>query len=359
MLRNLMHIALYPLSIIYGFILFIRNKLYDWHILNSIEFKTPVISVGNLNMGGVGKTPHVEYLIKLLGKKFKVATLSRGYKRTTSGFIIANSKSTYKTIGDEPMQYATKYDVIVAVDEKRVRGIKQIKSKTPEIQTIVLDDAYQHRAVKPGINILITDFSKLYINDTVAPSGSLREWATGSNRADIIIVSKCPKVLSPLDKRRITYDLKPKSYQEIFFTYIDYGQLTPFNEKAKIITNKPNGLLLVTGIVKPEPLFYYLKNKYQHITHLKFADHHAFNNNDIDNIINTYKSMYGTNKIIVTTEKDLMRLSLPETQEKLSSLPLYYIPIEVMFHGNDKNEFDNKILKYVTANTSNSILSKK
>ena len=186
---RILYILLYPISILYSIITFLRNKLYDWSIFKSTEFNTPIIVVGNLNVGGVGKTPHIEYLIRLL-EDYKLATLSRGYKRQTSGFILADENSNAETIGDEPKQIQSKFsDVIVAVDEKRVNGIKQLKSLFPENQVILLDDAYQHRAVKPGVNILITDYSKLYIHDTILPSGRLREWAIGSNRADIIIVN--------------------------------------------------------------------------------------------------------------------------------------------------------------------------
>tara|TARA_R110001592_G_scaffold290509_3_gene559663 strand:- start:392 stop:1384 length:993 start_codon:yes stop_codon:yes gene_type:complete len=330
--------------------------LFDWNLLKSTEYNFPVIVVGNLNVGGVGKTPHIEYLIRLLDK-YKLATLSRGYKRETSGFILADEKSTAATIGDEPQQIQKKFPhIIVAVDEKRVNGITEIKKSTPETQVILLDDAYQHRAVKAGINILITDYSKLYINDTILPSGRLREWAIGSNRADIIIVSKTPTVISPIDIRRIKEDLKPKSYQEIFFSYTKYGNLTSFADTCKNLTFPPsdvNSVLLVTGIAKSGSLYYYIKDNYQTVEHLKYADHYLFQKEDIATIKNSFKDLYGNNKVIITTEKDIMRLSLPEIYNELKELPIFYIPIEICFHGNDKEEFDNKILKYVTANSRN------
>lgn len=354
---RILYILLYPFSLIYGFITFLRNKFYDWNIFQSIEFEFPVIVIGNLNVGGVGKTPHTEYLIRLLKEKYKVATLSRGYKRDTDGFVLANQNSSASEIGDEPLQFRKKFgDIIVAVDEKRVRGIQTIKSKFPETQIILLDDAYQHRAVKPGINILITDYSKLYINDTILPSGRLREFAIGSNRADIIIVSKSPEVLSPIEIRRIKHDLNPKPYQEIFFSYTKYQDIQPFTDCVKsneIEDSKNHTVLLVTGIAKSDSLYYYLKNKFHSIEHIKFDDHHMFNNNDLENIKTTFNELYGKNKIIITTEKDIMRLSLPEIYDKIKELPIYYIPIEICFHGNDKEEFDNKILKYVTANSRN------
>lgn len=345
---------MYPISLLYGFITYIRNKLYDYDVLKSNEFKLPVISVGNLNVGGVGKTPHVEYLIRLLDE-YNIATLSRGYKRTTKGFLIADNNSTIYEIGDEPLQYNTKFKtVIVAVDENRVRGIKKIKETNPETNIIILDDAYQHRAVKPGINILITDYSKLYINDLVLPSGRLREWSIGSNRADIIVVSKTPSILSPIEIRRIKSDLNPKPHQEIFFSYTKYGHLIPFTEitQSHLLENKEKcSVLLITGIAKPSPLFYHLKNQYNIVEHLKFSDHHNFSPSDIEQIKKSYTNLFGNNKLIITTEKDIMRLSLPEIKEQLNELPIFYQPIEVCFHGNDKIEFDEKILKYVRANT--------
>lgn len=354
MLNKLLSILLFPLSLLYGLISYIRNKLYDLEVLNSVEFSLPVISVGNLNVGGVGKTPHVEYLIRLLSD-YKTATLSRGYKRNTTGFYLANETSTINDIGDEPMQYKSKFKkLLVAVDEKRVRGIKTILKSNPETKVILLDDAYQHRAVKPGINILVTDYSKMYINDIVLPSGRLREWAVGSKRADIIIVSKTPDILSPLDIRRIKEDLHPEPYQEIFFSYTKYGALTPFTETAlKTCVEKPKNcsVLLVTGIAKPQPLFYYIKDTYNEIEHLKFTDHHNFTETDVENIKTSFNNLYGNNKLIITTEKDLMRLSLPKIKEQIDELPFFYLPIEVCFHGKDKEEFDTKILKYVKANT--------
>lgn len=353
---RILHILLYPFSLIYGVITFFRNKLYDWSLFKSKEFDFPVIVVGNLNVGGVGKTPHIEYLIRLLNH-YKLATLSRGYKRDTKGFYLANNTSTACEVGDEPLQFKSKFnDIVVAVDEKRVRGIQTIKNKFPDTQIILLDDAYQHRAVKPGINILVTDYSRLYINDTTLPSGRLREWSMGSNRADIIIVSKTPDVLSPIDIRRIKEDLKPKPYQEIFFSYTKYKELqafTPFAKTIDLNEEKNNTVLLVTGIAKPDSLYYYLKLRYNSVEHIKYEDHHPFSAKDLDHIKNEFAQLYGKNKIIITTEKDIMRLSLPEIFNELKELPIFYIPIEICFHGNDQEEFDTKILKYVTANSRN------
>lgn len=332
----------------------VRNLLFDWGILPAEEFDFSIISVGNLSMGGVGKTPHVEYLIRLLKNNFQIATLSRGYKRNTKGFYIANKKSTFLDIGDEPLQYYNKFTSIpVAVDEKRVNGIKQLKEKYANLNVILLDDAYQHRYVKPGINILLTNYSDLYTNDYILPSGRLREWRYGSNRADIIIVSKCPEILSPIDRRGIKEDLKPKIYQEVYFSYLKYGNLIPFTDVAKQqnIEPKTGNALLVTGIAKPAPLFDYLNKNMQSVVHLKFQDHHTFTNTDLAQIESNFEQITTNNKLIITTEKDLMRLSLPSIKEKIQHLPIYYLPIEIQFHGGDGEEFNKQIFKYVTANS--------
>jgi tetraacyldisaccharide 4'-kinase len=354
-LIKIISILLFPLSFLYGLILYIRNRLYDWNIFKSTKFNFPVISVGNLNLGGVGKTPHVEYLVRLLFENFEVATLSRGYKRKTSGFYLSNEKSTVADIGDEPLQYKLKFkEITVAVDEKRVNGIQKIKKNNPNTGVILLDDAYQHRAVNPGVNILITDCSKLYIYDNVVPSGRLREWACGSKRADIIIVSKTSNLLSPIEKRRIKEKLKPQLHQKIYFSYIKYGEITPFTTAAKNINNEINNnlsVLLLTGIAKAGPLFYKLKNEYKSVKHIKFSDHHNFTDSDIADIKEEYESSYVNNKIIITTEKDIMRLSLPKILNQLQDIPIFYIPIEICFHGDDKEKFDKQIMKYVTANS--------
>jgi len=304
----------------------------------------------------VGKTPHVEYLIRLLKNNFKIATLSRGYKRNTTGFYIANEKSTFLEIGDEPLQYYHKFTSIpIAVDEKRVHGIEQLKEKYTQLNVVLLDDAYQHRYVKPGINILLTNYSDLYTNDYILPSGRLREWRYGSNRADIIIVSKCPEMLSPIDRRGIKEDLNPKMYQEVYFSYLKYGNLIPFTEVAKQQNVEFNTchILLITGIAKPAPLFDYLKQKFQSVAHLKFQDHHHFTETDLTQIKTNFNQITNNNKLIITTEKDLMRLSLPSIKEKIQDLPIYYLPIEIQFHGSDGEEFNKQILKYVTANSRN------
>lgn len=354
-MKNLLTSLLFPFSLVYGTILYLRNKLYDSGVFRSTAFDFPLIVVGNLNIGGVGKTPHVEYLVQLLKNTSKVATLSRGYKRKTTGFLLANLDSTASSIGDEPLQYKKKFNIIpVAVDEKRVRGVQLLKEKHPEINTVILDDAYQHRALKAGINILITDFNNLYINDVVLPVGRLREWKCGSDRADIIIVSKSPHNLSLKERTKTIQNLNPKLHQSVFFSYLKYGELIPGNETGKSLTTsiKDTSILLITGIANPTPLLKELEHHYKNIKHISFNDHHQFTNQDIIQIKNSFKKLTG-NKIIITTEKDFMRLSSPKILIELKDIPLYYIPIEVKFHGDDKEHFDSQILNYVAANTGN------
>ncbi len=356
-LTQILNILLFPFSLIYGSILYLRNKFYDWNIFTSKEFDFPIISVGNLTLGGVGKTPHVEYLVRLLKENFKVAILSRGYKRGTKGFYLANESSSVSEIGDEPLQYKLKFtETVIAVDEKRVEGIIKIKENHPETNLVLLDDAYQHRAVKPGVNILVTDCNNLYINDHVVPLGRLRECSSGSTRADIIIVSKTNDVLSDLEKRKLKERLKPKSHQKIYFSYIKYGEIIPFTAAAQNLNSEiknVSNVLLLTGIAKAKPLFHKLNNEYTLVEHLKFSDHHNFTDSNIIDIKKVYGNIYGNNKIIITTENDIMRLSLPTILNQLKEIPIFYIPIEICFHGNDKEEFDTQILKYVTANSRN------
>jgi len=306
-------------------------------------------------MGGVGKTPHIEYLVRLLINDYNIATLSRGYKRSTTGFFLSDKNSTVSDIGDEPLQYKLKFkNINVAVDEKRVNGINKIKEYCPETNVVLLDDAYQHRAVNPGCNILITDANRLYVNDNVVPSGRLREWACGSERADIIIVSKTSNVMPTVEKKRIVNILKPKTHQKVYFSYIKYGVITPFTNTAYDIANKivkNYSVLLLTGIAKAGPLFYKLKSEYNSIEHIKYSDHHNYTNTDVTEIKERYKNLYGNNKIIISTEKDIMRLSLPKIKNQLNDIPIFYIPIEICFHGSDKDEFNTQILKYVRENS--------
>jgi tetraacyldisaccharide 4'-kinase len=352
-----LRIIAFPLSFLYGIIISLRNKLYDLGIFPSKEFDIPVISVGNLCVGGTGKTPHIEYLIRLLRPEFYIAALSRGYGRKTSGYRLADPQSSASDIGDEPLQFKRKYSNIrVAVDAKRVNGIKELKKQFPSLQAILLDDAFQHRAVKPGLSIVLTDYSKLYVNDFVVPTGSLREFKSGIIRADIIIVTKCPPILLPIERKRLLNEIKPMPHQRVYFSYIRYGDFQPLNSDIKnpfpkeFYFERNYNILLLTGIANTSPLEYYLKDKVKNMQRCKYPDHHNYTNNDIASVKKIFNNIAASNKIILTTEKDAMRLKDPEHSESIKDLPVFYIPIEIDFHDKDKEFFNEQIIHYVRAN---------
>jgi len=353
-----LRIILFPFSLLYGLGVWLRNKLFDWNILPSKSFDIPVISVGNLSVGGTGKSPHVEYLVNLLKQDFKVATLSRGYKRKSKGFVLADENSDAKQLGDEPFQFKNKFpEVEVAVDEKRKRGIEKLLKLKPKTDVVILDDAFQHRYVKPGISILLTDFHKLYTSDYVLPTGNLREFRNGAKRADIIVVTKTSKVLSPITRRRIEGQLKPTPNQKLFFSYIKHKKLVPLpgiKNPETFDKNKTfNTILLVAGIANTYPLEMHLQKWCEDLQVMKFPDHHSYRNKDIIRIIEKFENIITRNKILVTTEKDSVRLREPELMKTLKNFPVYYIPIEIMIHKEDREDFNEQILKYVRKDKGN------
>lgn len=353
-MKLLRQILLAPFSAIYGLLISIRNIAYNTGILKEQKVSKIVISVGNLNVGGTGKTPHIEYLIRLLKKEFKISTLSRGYKRKTSGFLLASEKTTIYDIGDEPMQYFKKFnDVSVCVCENRIEGVERMLSHNPDVDLFLLDDAYQHRAIARDLNILITDYNNPYFNDYLMPSGNLREWRCQSKRADIIIVSKTTNNLSKKNIDDFLQKINSKPHQKVYFSYIKYSDLHSFNSNTNTPLNNNTSVLLITGIANPKPLKNYVSDKFNLAQELSFPDHHQFNQSDISKIKSTFKAIKTDNKIIITTEKDIMRLYLPELKNQLANLPLFYIPIEVDFHGNSKEDFDKVILDYVRTNSRN------
>ena len=310
---------LLPLSWFYGLVVGIRNALFEMGILKSHAFDVPVISVGNITVGGTGKTPHVEYLIRLLQDRWQVAVLSRGYKRKTSGFLVADDSTNACDIGDEPFQMKKKFPkVTVAVDRKRVHGIEELTSSNNNLDVILLDDAFQHRYVKPGINILLVDYHRLIIYDKLLPAGRMREPLTGKNRADIVIVTKCPQDLRPMEFRVITKALDLYPYQHLFFTTLEYGTLSPVFKDMKD-QNDQKGLqdlkdlknqncLLLSGIGSPRQLIEDLTPVVKHLEPLTFADHHNFRAKDVERINITFDALPSP-KCIVTTEKDAARIA--------------------------------------------------
>ncbi|MDI1306929.1 MAG: tetraacyldisaccharide 4'-kinase, partial [bacterium] len=324
---NLLRKILFPFAILYGLITSIRNFLFDKGILKSYSFDLPIIAVGNLSVGGTGKTPQIEYLIRLLSDKYKIATLSRGYKRQSEGFILADANSNAAILGDEPFQFYQKFpNIQVAVDANRKNGIEQLLSQSNKPELILLDDAFQHRKVKAGFYILLTSYGDLYSDDFILPTGNLRESRSGAKRANIIIVTKCPFPLSLDEQKEIKNKLKLSLNQELYFTYIDYDDcIYSENRKTKVDEIKSLGKVLVAGIAKPEPFFTYLKNTNDAC--LSFPDHHNFTDKDILEIKNLAQ-----NSLIITTEKDYVRL-----KGSLASEQLFYLPIKSSFISGSEN----------------------
>lgn len=348
-------IILLPFSMIYGIGIIFRNIFYDLKIIRSYAFPTPLICVGNINTGGTGKTPAIEYIIRTLLENniTNLFTLSRGYGRKTKGYILADSKSTAELIGDEPLQFFLKFpEIQVAVCEKRAQGIHKILNKFPSTQCILLDDAYQHRAVRAGLNILLTVYDNLYSNDLILPSGRLREFRSAAKRAKIIIVTKCPANISETKKDEIIKRLKPEPHQKILFSSIKYLPPVAVNTEMmhKYTDLKEVFVLLFSGIANPESLEKYLNQNCKTLFSLRFKDHHVYSEKDMDLISGKFLNIVSENKIIITTEKDYSRLCTEKTFDKYRNLPLFYIPVEMEFQEKDKIFFNQTLLDYVRKN---------
>ena len=347
-------ILLYPISLLYGLITLLRNRLFDWHILKQHRFEVHSIAVGNLAAGGAGKSPLIEYLIRLLLKEeLPLATLSRGYKRKSSGFVIADAQSSSDDVGDEPLMFQSKYPITVAVDTSRVNGVKQLLRLTEPPKVVLLDDAFQHRSIRCGLNIMVSDYHNLYYNDLVMPSGTLREFQSGMLRADIIIVTKTPDKTSPVEIRTILKDINPRAHQRVFFSYLKYGELYSIHDpSSKLDTlNELFRYLVISfaGIANAGPMVNYLKEYASEVKHLPFPDHYEFGPKDMEDILRYYDSFQGGNKILVTTEKDLMRLKHPRVWNLACRMNIYILPVEVTFKDKE-NEFNELVLKYVRTN---------
>ncbi len=340
----------------YSVAIAIRHLLYDIGIFKRQSFPLPVISIGNLSMGGTGKTPHTEYLIRLFREKYAVATLSRGYKRKTSGFLLADAQSKVVDIGDEPKQFFTKFSNIkVAVDEKRVRGIRRLLAMEQPPDVILLDDAFQHLSVKPGLNILLSDYHHLYTKDYLFPTGNLRDNKQSAKRADIIIVTKTPSVFSPFIADELYDKIKPKVHQQLFFSHLKYGKLKPVLKNGSFPVPKSlSSVLLVAGIANTYPIKEYIKPQCNVYIELNFPDHHHYTEKDYQLIEQKFNDIIGKNKIIVTTEKDAVRFRDSEYLRNFEQIPLFYLPVEVAFHSTKGISFDEMMLDYVRKNQRNS-----
>ena len=350
-----------PLSWLYGCIIGFRNFLFDVGVLKSRAFDIPVISVGNITVGGTGKTPHVEYLIRLLKDRFNVAVLSRGYKRRTKGYIVADANTIMTDIGDEPFQMKQKFPkVTVAVDAKRVHGIETLMDSDKKIDVILLDDAFQHRYVKPGINILLVDYHRLIIYDKLLPAGRLREPLSGKNRADIVIITKCPDALRPMEFRVVTKAMDLFPSQDLFFTKLAYDDLKHmYNGSTRELNSigSDEHVLLLTGIASPRQLREDLKPYVKNLTPLRFPDHHEFNDDDVQLINETFANMPSP-KIVITTEKDAVRINDTKGLSKEIKDNIYSLPVKINFLLEQEEVFNEKIISYVRKNSRNSILAK-
>lgn len=338
---------LFPISLLYGSVIVLRNYLYDKKIWKSVRFNFPIICIGNIAVGGTGKSPMAEYLIELLCNKYSVATLSRGYKRRTKGYAIATETTTALDIGDEPMQFYEKYKgkINVAVGEERIVAIPQLLQDAPNTNVIILDDGFQHRKVKAGLNIVLSDYNNLYYKDFLLPTGDLRDVKASMQRADIIVITKCHVNISEAERNNVLQQLKATLTQKVFFTTIHYGLPYHIFTKQKIDFNKAEDVLLVVGIANPKPLKEHLSKKLHQYEMLKYADHHIFSIADLKEIKTQFEKNKTANKIILTTEKDAVRLQ--KFGEELSDLPVYVLPIQQKFLFDEGTNFDNQIIDFI------------
>lgn len=341
-----LRLILLPFSWLYGSVVLIRNWCYDQGIFKSQGFDIPIISVGNLDIGGAGKSPMTEYLVRLFKAHKKVATLSRGYGRQTKGYITATATATATQVGDEPAQFKQKFPgITVAVCEKRVDGINNLKASH---DLIILDDAYQHRAVKPGLSILLFDYNRLFEPRFVLPAGNLREPFSGRKRANVIVISKCPPDLSADHQHIIQKRIAPFPHQRMFFSSISYGAL--HNMEAEpvdtLITNHTI-VFLITGIANPTPLLKHVKKQAKQVIHHNYPDHHQFSLKNITKLADEFNGCTADKKLIITTEKDIQRLREQPLLQAVKQLPVLVLPIQVSFLDQEQQQFDQIIQNYV------------
>ncbi len=339
---------LLPFSLLFGLGVLLRDLLYKTRLLRSIQFNIPVIGVGNLAVGGSGKTPHVEYLITLLQPYLNIGVMSRGYNRKTKGYRLVNKTDTAKTVGDEPKQYSMKYpNISVAVSESRSIGIPQMLSHRPNVQALILDDSYQHRSVTAGLNILLTDYSKPYFDDFLLPSGRLREWPQGAARADIIIVSKCPHKINDAERQAIINKIAPEEHQNIYFTKYRYQNPYHIFNGNRISLSHYDTAILVTAIASIDYLMEYIDSQVPIVSSFSFEDHHYFSPHEVSNIAATYNELNDQKAVIITTEKDATRLGLHYDYLIKYNINIYVLPIQVEFLNDQSDSFDREIQDYL------------
>jgi tetraacyldisaccharide 4'-kinase len=342
-------LLLAPLALLYGTGVSIRNVFYNNGIIRAVRFNLPVISVGNLSVGGAGKTPHIEYLIRLLHNYISIGTLSRGYKRHTSGYLDVEAEHRATDVGDEPLQFRRKFpDIDVAVCENRAYGIPQMVGRHPELQAILLDDAFQHRAVIPGLNIMLTEYARPFFADYLLPAGRLREWRSAYRRADVLIVSKCPPDLTLEQKNQFLEKLSPLPRQQVFFTHYIYSDpYYIFNPSYKKVLDRDTDVQLLSAIAGTDYLLAYLTPRVATVTSQEYTDHHNFSKEDLADIRAQYLRIDSPNKLILTTEKDAMRLEAHQEYIHKEDLPIFILPIEVQFLFHEGPQFDQLIQNYL------------
>lgn len=345
----LIKILLLPLSLLYGLGISIRDLLYRWKLLVSVKFDLPVISVGNLSIGGAGKTPHIEYLIRLLGPYLNVATLSRGYRRKTQGHRTVHYWSTVEEVGDEPLMFKRKFpEVFAVVNENRELGIPLVVQQAPQTQVILLDDAFQHRSVVPGLNILLTEFNRPFTRDFLLPSGRLREWRSAYRRADLIVISKCPSDLTDSERAGFLKTLKPFPHQQVYFSSYRYLPAYYFlNPNFKVELQPDLAVLAVCAIASTDYLRAWLEPKVSQLRFREFEDHHYFTEEDLAGIEQQFQTMSGSKKLLLTTEKDAVRLEPYRQWFAERQLPIIVQPVEVYFHGGDGARFDEHVKTFL------------
>ena len=342
-------ILLAPFSLLYGLGVSIRDALYRFGALKSVEFNLPLITVGNLSVGGTGKSPHIEHLVRMLKDYIFVAVLSRGYLRKTKGFLEVQQSSNAEEVGDEPLMFKRKFpDVLIGVAESRIFGVLELLKAGPKTQVVLLDDAFQHLSIRVGLSILLTDYSHPFTRDYLLPSGRLREWRSAYQRANIIVVSKCPPELDLAEKERFLKELNPLPTQKVFFSFYEYGRpYSLYDWRDQIDLDGRHDILLLSAIAGTEYLTTYLENRTASIRPLEFEDHHYFSNFDISQMKLIFDNMDGSKKIILTTEKDAARLELHKEYLLENPLPIYIQPVQVAFHFGEGEAFDREVKEYL------------
>ena len=345
-----------PLSWLYGMVVHIRHKLFDLKILRSEEFDIPVVCIGNLTVGGTGKTPVAELLIERFSEHYRVGVLSRGYRRRTKGFVLSTLTSSARTIGDEPRQMKLKYpSVPVAVCEKRAEGIRLLRKAHPEIELIILDDAFQHRYVEPWVNILLMDYNKPVYRDRLLPWGRLRDTRNQIHRANFVLVTKCPDDLNPLDMRIVINSLGLFPYQSLYFTRMRQGEITPlFADRAVGKVREGDPVIAMSGIANPVPLLENLRKRFDVVAELTFDDHHTYRLSDMRRLEALFAAY--PDAVVLTTEKDAVKLTNRKKVPEAVQQRLYYVPIHVSFVADSESEFLRQLELYVRTNQKYSLL---